>query len=93
MAGSLRGKRGLYGLCAFVLVVGAWNVLRYPPGMGYDGAGHMQYADELVFGGHIPPRTNHEAFIPPGYYALAGTADWVARQIGIGEPHRAGMAL
>jgi len=93
VAGSRPGRFGLAGICVFVLALGAWNVLRYPPGMGYDGAGHMQYADEFVPGGHIPPRTNHEAYIPPGYYAVAGSLDWVAGKLGVGEPHRAGMAL
>ena len=93
MAGSPRARVVLAGICAFVLVVGAWNVLRYPPGMGYDGAGHIAYADDFVPGGHIPPRTNHEAYIPPGYYAVAGSLDWIAKKLGAGEPHRAGMAL
>jgi hypothetical protein len=83
----------LGAICAGVLVLGVWNVLHYPPGRGYDGADHMAYADGLVPGGHLPPRTNPTFFHPPGYYAVAGSLDWVAQKLGIGEPHRAGMGL
>ncbi len=94
MTARVRSPRAaLVGICCFVLVVGAWNALRFPPGMGYDGAGHMLYADDFVPGGRIPPRSDHEAYIPPGYYAVAGSLDWVARKLGVGEPHRAGQAL
>ena len=93
MAGSLPGSatsRALAAICAFVVVLGTWNVLHYPPGKGYDAPGHIAYADGLVPGGHLPHGIN-EWYTPPGYYALAGSADWVVRKLGAGDPHRAGM--
>jgi Dolichyl-phosphate-mannose-protein mannosyltransferase len=92
VAGSRRARLALAGVCSFVVVLGAWNVLRYPPGFGYDAAAHIAYADGLVPGGKLPHGTG-EFHIPPGYYALAGSLDWVARKLGAGEPHRAGMAV
>jgi hypothetical protein len=92
VAGSLRANRVLIGICAFALLVGVANVVRYDPGAGYDAGDHKAYADGLVPGGHLPHGTG-EYYTPPGYYALAGTADWVASKLGIGEPHRAGSAL
>jgi Dolichyl-phosphate-mannose-protein mannosyltransferase len=95
VAGSRRVSLPLAAICAFVVVVGSWNVLRYPPGNGYDAAAHMAYADGLVPGGHLPARSSTgEFFNPPGYYAVAGTLDWAARKLGVNayESHRAGMA-
>jgi 4-amino-4-deoxy-L-arabinose transferase-like glycosyltransferase len=85
-------RLALAAICAFVLVLGAWNVLRYPPGAGYDAADHMDYADGLVFEGRFPQGTG-EFHTPPGYHAVAGVLDWLAESLGAGEPHRAGMAL
>jgi hypothetical protein len=76
----------------FVLAVGAWNIVRYPPGKGFDAIEHMEYADGLVPGGTLPHGTG-EYYTPPGYYAVAGSLDWVAGKAGIGDPHRAGMAI
>jgi hypothetical protein len=91
VAGSLRSKP-LVALCAFTLVVGVVNVIRFDPGGGYDAPDHMAYADMLVPGGHIPHGVG-EYYTPPGYYAIAGAADWVAAKLGTGQPHRAGSAL
>ena len=91
MVGS-RARLGLAAICVFTFAVGIANVVRYPPGKGYDASDHLAYADSLVPGGHFPHGIG-EYYTPPGYYALAGTADWIARQLGVGEPHRAGMAL
>lgn len=92
----LSGRRpawlALGAICVLVASIGTWNLLRYPPGAGYDAVAHMAYADGLVFGGRLPHGTG-EFHNPPGYYAVAGTLDWVARRLGAGEPHRAGMAL
>lgn len=96
MAGSRRTRGALVAICAFVVVVGGWNVLRYPPGDGYDAAGHIAYADGLVPGGRLPtPATSSEFFNPPGYYAVAGALDWAARKVGVNAytSHRAGMAV
>ena len=94
MAGSRRSSLALAAICAFVVGVGAWNVLRYPPGRGFDAVDHMAYADGLVPGGHLPHGTG-EYYTPPGYYALAGSLDWVARKLGVNAyaAHRAGMAV
>ena len=94
MAGSrpTRATLALGAICAFVLVVGLWNVAHYPPGNGYDASDDIAYADGLVPGGKLPHGTG-EYYTPPGYYAVAGSADWVGRKLGLGEPHRAGMAL
>jgi dolichyl-phosphate-mannose-protein mannosyltransferase len=64
-------------------------VIRTDPGLGYDALEHMQYADGLVPGGHLPHGTG-EYYTPPGWYAVAGFLDWIARGLGVGEPHRAG---
>jgi hypothetical protein len=94
VAGSRRSSLALAAICAFVVGVGAWNVLRYPPGRGFDAVDHMAYADGLVPGGHLPHGTG-EYYTPPGYYALAGSLDWVARKLGVNAyaAHRAGMAV
>jgi len=82
----------LAAICALVAVVGLWNAHAYPPGMGYDAADHISYADGLVPGGKLPHGTG-EYYTPPGFYAVAGVADWGARKLGLGEPHRATQAL
>ncbi|MGH2896323.1 MAG: hypothetical protein ACRDPM_24055, partial [Solirubrobacteraceae bacterium] len=99
MAGSRRvsarlspGQLTLAGICAFTVVVGLWNVLRYPPGNGYDYLDHKAYADGLIPGWNLPHGVG-EYYQPPGFYAVAGSFDWVAHRLGVGEPHRAGMAL
>ena len=92
MAGRRRSNRALAAICVFVVCLGAWNVLQYPPGLGYDAIDHFAYADGLVPGGNLPHGVG-EYYNPPGYYAVAGSLDWVAQQLGAGDPHRAGMAL
>jgi hypothetical protein len=87
-----RSTLGIAALCALVLVVGGWNVVRYPPGMGYDAVDHTAYAHGLVPGGHLPHGTG-EYYTPPGFYAVAGSVDWLAGKLGLGEPRRATMAL
>ena len=84
----------LGGICLFVVALGLWNVSHYPPGLGYDASAHIAYADGLVPGGRLPHDTG-EYYTPPGFYALAGTADWLARELGVNpySSHRAGMAL
>ena len=94
MAGSLRSNRGLATICAFVVVLGTWNVIHYPPGLGYDAFHHQAYADGLVPGGQLPHGTG-EYYTPPGYYAVAGSADWLVRKLGVSvyDSYRAGMAV
>jgi Dolichyl-phosphate-mannose-protein mannosyltransferase len=92
VAGSRRSSGALAAICVFVLAVGAWNIVRYPPGKGYDALEHMAYADGLVPGWKLPQGTG-EYYTPPGYYAVAGSLDWVAGKAGVGDPHRGGMAV
>jgi Dolichyl-phosphate-mannose-protein mannosyltransferase len=92
VAGPARARLALAAICAFVIVLGIWNAHSYPPGQGYDAPDHIAYADGLVPGGHLPQGTG-EYYTPPGYYAVAGSLDWVARKAGLGEPHRAGVAV
>ena len=92
MAGSRRSRLALGAICLFVVAVGTWNVLRYPPGLGYDAPDHIGYADGLVPGWRLPHGTG-EYYTPPGYYAVAGSLDWVTEKLGAGETHRAAMAV
>jgi hypothetical protein len=94
VAGATASRRALVAICAASVALGLANVLRYQPGAGYDATDHMAYADGLVPGGHFPHGTG-EYYTPPGFYALAGAADWVARRLGVSfyAGYRAGMAL
>jgi Dolichyl-phosphate-mannose-protein mannosyltransferase len=91
VVGSRRSSGALAAICVFVLALGAWNLVRYPPGKGFDALEHMQYADGLVPGWKLPQ--GGEYYTPPGYYAVAGSLDWVAGKAGVGDPHRGGMAI
>jgi hypothetical protein len=93
--GAQRKQRVALGaVCLVVGLAAFWNVLSYPPGQGYDASDHIGYADGLVPGGHLPNGVG-EYYTPPGYYALAGSADWLARKAGFSAytSHRAGMGL
>jgi hypothetical protein len=93
----LRAQHTRLALAAILAVLAAvtlWNALDYPPGRGYDAQQHITYADGLIEHGRIPkPNTQSEYYTPPGYYALAGSASWIGRQLGLGEPHRIALAL
>lgn len=82
----------LLGILGFAAAVGVWNAAHYPPGRGYDAAAHMSYADGLIPHLRLPHGTG-EFHVPPGFYAVAGTADWLGRQLGLGEPHRVLQAV
>jgi 4-amino-4-deoxy-L-arabinose transferase-like glycosyltransferase len=82
----------LAAICLFVVAVGLWNAARYPTGDGYDAAAHMMYADGLVWGLHFPQHVG-EYYTPPGFYFVAGVADWVLKQTGYGAPDRAGQVV
>lgn len=94
MAGLKRADPALVAICAFVALAGLWNTIRYPQGLGYDANDHMAYAAGLVPGGHLPQGAG-EYYTPPGYYALAGSADWVVHKLGVQTyaSFRAGMGL
>lgn len=85
-------RRPLYAVLAFSGVLGLWNAARYPPDGGYDASAHIAYADGLIEHFRLPHGTG-EFHIPPAFYAIAGSADWVGRRIGLGEPHRVLQAL
>jgi hypothetical protein len=94
VAGSRRSSAYLAALCVLTAGIGFWNVAHYPPGKGFDALEHMQYADGLVPGGVLPHGTG-EYYTPPGWYAVAGSLDWIAQKLGVSAygSHRAGMAL
>jgi 4-amino-4-deoxy-L-arabinose transferase-like glycosyltransferase len=92
VAGRLNARNAFFAICGFVFVLCVANASRADPGLGYDALEHMEYADGLVPGGHLPHGTG-EYYTPPGYYAVAGIADWIARGFDVGQPHRAGQAL
>jgi 4-amino-4-deoxy-L-arabinose transferase-like glycosyltransferase len=92
VAGRLSSRHALAALCVFTLALGAWNALKYSPYGGYDATDHLAYANGLVPGWKIPHNTG-EYYQPPGFYFVAGSLDWVAQELGAGEPHRAAMAL
>jgi hypothetical protein len=85
-------RLALAAICFVVVFVGAWNVVRYPPSAGFDAPDHIAYADGLVPNGRLPQHTG-EYYTPPAYYAVAGSLDWIAGKLSIGDPHRAGMAV
>ena len=90
----LTPERLTWGLVALGGLVTLWNAVAYPPGAGYDAASHKEYADFLIQHHRLPFRNETpEYYSPPLYYALAGAATWVGRQIGLGEPHKLGQLL
>lgn len=94
MAGTETRSRAVWALLAVIVAVGLWNAARYPPGNGYDASHHLVYATGLVEHGSIPGKeTRGEYYSPPGFYAVAGAAWWVGKQLGLGEPARLALAL
>jgi hypothetical protein len=97
VAGSrlIEGKRPLAAICVFVVCLGLWNAARYPTGAGFDANSHMAYADGLFPGWHLPHPSAQgtEYYTPPGFYLVAGIADWLLKQTGYGDPDRAAQAL
>jgi len=87
-------RLALGAICLFVVAVGLWNVAHYPPYKGYDASAHIAYATGLVPGGRLPHDTG-EYYTPPGYYALAGSAVWIAGKLGVNaySSLRAAMGL
>ena len=56
----------------------------------------MMYANDLFPGlrlQHPSKTTATEYYTPPGFYFLAGSVDWIAKQLGSGDPDRAGQVL
>ena len=66
----------------------------FPGGLGYDALAHQTYADLLIHHGHIPgPAQSQEFHTPPGYYAVAGAAEAVAKALGAAHPWQVARAL
>jgi hypothetical protein len=79
-------------LIAVFALIAAWNVARYPPGLGYDAIDHIAYAELLVEEGELPDGIG-EYYTPPLYYALAGLATEAGELIGLGQPLRLAQLL
>ena len=94
MAGKIRPDRVAVGLVVLLGVLTLWNTLAYPAGAGYDAHSHWEYADFLIDHHRLPHRNETpEYYSPPAYFAVAGAATWVGRQVGLGEPHKLGQLL
>ena len=80
-------------LIAFAFALSVVNAARFPVRGGYDAVDHIAYADGIVRG-HLPSTVGgSEYYSPPLFYALAGSATWVAERVGVREPHRVVQAL
>lgn len=94
VATPLWASVSICALFTVVLGIGLWNATRYPVMLGYDAQEHIAYADGLISHGTTPTvAAGGEYYAPPGYYAVAGAATWVGRQIGMSEPHQAAQYL
>ena len=93
-AARVTPDRAVRVVVAVAALLAVWNAARYPIGNGYDSVWHERYADFLIHHHALPTRADtHEYYSPPLYYALAGAADWVGQQLGLGDPHRLAVAL
>lgn len=92
MNARAKGRAPIVAVVGVVLAIGLWNAHVFPPGAGYDAAGHVAYADGLVPGLDLPAGTG-EFHNPPLFYLLAGSVDWLAGKAGAGQPHRATQLL
>jgi hypothetical protein len=93
-AGKLTPERITLGVGVFAGLIALWNALAYPAGAGYDAISHQQYADFLIHHHRLPVRSDTgEYYSPPLYYALAGVATWIGRQLGFGGPYKLGQLL
>jgi hypothetical protein len=81
------------------VAIGIYNALTYPSYLGQDFLKHYGYAMLLIEHGQIPGQAAipgqgaGEYYTPPGFYAIAGSAVWVARHLGMGHPERMGALL
>jgi hypothetical protein len=74
---------------AALIVILSWNAATYPPTGGYDATEHIAYANLLIQRGEIPGRRGQtEYYTPPGFYAVAGAATWLGRQLELPVPYR-----
>ena len=82
-----RYGRAAVALLALLAVIAAWNVWRYPPGLGYDAVDHIAYAQGILDGKGFPDGVG-EYYTPPGFYTVAAGAIWLGETFGLGEPLR-----
>ena len=84
---SARHGRAAVAVLAILAAIAAWNVLRYPPGFGYDAIDHIAYARGILDGHGLPDEVG-EYYTPPGFYAVAAAAIWIGERAGLGQPLR-----
>ena len=84
---AARYGRPALALLGVLVVIAAWNTLRYPPGLGYDAIDHIAYAESILHGHGFPDGVG-EYYTPPGFYAVTAGAIWLGEQIGLGQPLR-----
>lgn len=84
---TARYGRWAVALLAALALIAAWNVLHYPPGLGYDAIDHIAYAQGILDGKGLPDGIG-EYYTPPGFYAVAAGAIWVGETLGLGDPLR-----
>jgi len=84
---AARYGRPAVALLGLLLVIAAWNTLRYPPGLGYDAIDHIAYARSILAGHGFPDGVG-EYYTPPGFYTVAAGAIWLGQKAGLGEPLR-----
>ena len=82
-----RYGRGAVALLAALAVIAAWNVVRYPPGLGYDAIDHIAYAQGILDGKGFPDGVG-EYYTPPGFYVVVAGAIWLGETLGLGQPLR-----
>ena len=85
MAG--RYGRPALALLGLLALIAAWNVVRYPPGLGYDAVDHIAYARGILDGQGFPDGIG-EYYTPPLFYTVAAGAIWLGETLGLGEPLR-----
>ena len=75
---AARYGRPALALLGLLVLIAAWNALRYPPGLGYDATDHIAYA-AAILDGHGFPDGVGEYYTPPGFYAVAAGRDLARR--------------
>lgn len=90
----MTAARVFFLVLAAAAAIGIANAVTSPEDLGYDALAHRTYADLLVHHGHIPgPAESEEFHTPPGFYAVAGTAEAVAQRLGASDPWQVARGL
>ena len=89
---AARSRAATIALLAALALIGTWNALHYPPGLGYDAIDHIAYAEGIRAGDGLPDGIG-EYYTPPGFYALAAGAMELGDRIGLGDPRRLAQLL